>query len=66
MIIGYNINISNAKYYCIPDDDPRVIDEKRKRAVGIASGIAAGVSVGKHAKKNTKELLNPDSWNKNK
>lgn len=62
MIIGYNINISNAKYYCIPDDDPRVIDEKRKRAVGIASGIASGISIGRHAKSNAKELLEPDSW----
>lgn len=66
MIIGYNINISKAKEYCISDTDPSVIDEKRKRAVGIAAGIAAGTSIGKHAKKNTKELLNPDSWNKNK
>ena len=62
MMIGYKVNINNAKEYCIPDNDPRVVDEKRKRAVGIASGIAAGVSIGRHAKSNTKELLNPDSW----
>ena len=61
-LLGYKINLSNAKDCCIQDNDPRVIDEKRKRAVGIAAGVVSGISIGRHAKSNAKELLNPDSW----
>ena len=37
IIIGHSSNIRKAKEYCIPDDDPRVQDEKTKRNIAVAS-----------------------------
>ena len=61
-IIGYNRNIRKAREYCIPDDDPRVIDEKKKFKVGIASGVVSAGVIGHHIKKGVKDITNVDSW----
>lgn len=62
MLIGYSININKAKEYGIPDDDPRVQDEKLKRKIGIASGVAAGISIYHNTKNTVKDIKNVDSW----
>lgn len=62
VMVGYKINIKHAEDYCISKDDPRLLDEKRKRAVGIAAGAISGVAISKHAKQAAKDFLNVDSW----
>lgn len=66
MLFGYDINIENAKTYGIPDNDPRVQDEKLKKKIGIASGVAAGVSMYHNTKKAVKDIGNVDSWSQMK
>ena len=61
-IIGYSINISNAKEYGLPDDDPRVQSEHLKRKVAIASGAISTVATTRHAKRAVKDFANVDSW----
>ena len=61
-MLGNKINIESANSIGIPDDDPRVVDEKRKRAVGIAASAISGVAISKHAKQAAKDFLNVDSW----
>ena len=62
MIIGYSVNISNAKVYGIPDNDERVTKERLKRGIGIAStAVSIGATV-KSVKKAAKDISNVDAW----
>ena len=61
-IIGHTINIDNAKLYCIPDNDPRVIKEKSKRVGDVIVGIGTAASLGKHTKKAVKDITSVDRW----
>ena len=61
-IIGYSINISNAKGYGLSDNDPRVQSERLKRKVAIASGAVSAVATTRHTKQAIKDFANVDSW----
>ena len=61
MAIGHSINIKKAQEYCIPDNDPRVIDEKQKQTVTVVSTGLAGASVIHNTKKAVKDVTNVDS-----
>lgn len=61
-VIGYSINISNAKEYGLPDNDPRVQSEHLKRKVAIASGAISTVATTRHTKRAVKDFANVDSW----
>lgn len=61
-IKGYDKNIKKAHEYYIPDNDPRVEDEKLKKKIAIAAGITSGITITKHAKKSVKSITNVDSW----
>ena len=60
--IGNTINIDNAKTLGLPDDDPRVADEKLKRAATIASIGISVYSTGKAMKDMTKDIADVDNW----
>lgn len=62
MLIGYTVNISRAKSYDIPNNDPRVQNERNKRTGGIIATITSLFCIGHHVKKNVKELADVDSW----
>lgn len=62
MIIGYTINISRAKHYNLPDDDPSVQEERTKRVGAIISSVVTGISTGRHIKKAIKDIENVDGW----
>ena len=62
MIIGYKINLSNAKLYGMSDCDPRVQAEKTKLGVGIASSIGAAGYTAHSAKNAVKDITNVDGW----
>lgn len=63
MIIGYNINISNAKYiYNLDDDEPSVQKEVMKKKMGILSAIVSGAVITHNTKKGLKEISDVDSW----
>ena len=66
MLIGYRINIDNAKTYGIPDNDPRVQEEKLKFKIGVASSVAAGASVFHKTKRAASDLGNVDKWSEMK
>lgn len=61
-IIGYSINVSNAKEYGLSNNDPRVQSEKLKQKVAIASGIVSTVTTTRHTKQAIKDFANVDSW----
>lgn len=61
-IIGYSINISNAKEYGLHDSDPRVQAERTKRGVAIISGVVGAGSTIRHTKKAVKDFSNVDTW----
>ena len=65
-VIGYTINICNAKGIGISENDPCVIEEKQTRRMAIVSGLAAGFTIGKHTKKAIKDIINVDGWKKMK
>ena len=62
MIIGYRINISNAKFYGMSDLDPRVQAERTKLGVGITGTIGAAGYTAHSAKKAIKDITNVDGW----
>lgn len=64
MMIGYSININEAKTYELPPNDPAVIDEKRKLTTSAVAGAVAAGSVIHNTKKNVNELTNVESWKK--
>ena len=57
-IIGYSINISNAKEYGLSDNDPRVQSEKLKQKVAIASGAVSTITTTRHTKQAIKDFAN--------
>lgn len=62
MIIGYSVNIARAGEYGLADDDPMVMDERRKRTAGIIATIVSGGSIFRHTKKTVKDIENVDGW----
>lgn len=62
MMCSYKTNIDNAKTYGISPDNPTLQSEKAKfRSSVIGGTIAAGFMI-HNTKKNTKELMDVDSW----
>ena len=66
MMIGYKINIDDAKTYELPPNDPSVVDEKRKFTSGVVGGIGAAGSIVHNTKKTVKDISNVDDWKKRK
>ena len=62
MMIGYSINIDEAKTYELPPNDPAVVDEKRKLTTSAIGGAIAAGSIIHNTKKAVKDVTNVDSW----
>ena len=62
LAVGHSINLSNAKDYCIPDNDPRVQDEKHKLDAAAIALIVESASMINHSKNAVKNVTNVDSW----
>ena len=62
MMIGYSINIDEAKTYELAKDDPAVVDEKSKLTSSLISGAVAAGSIVHNTKKAVKDVTNVDSW----
>lgn len=56
-IRGYDKNIQKAKEYYIPQNDPRVEEEKFKKKIAIAAGVTSAINISKHAKKKLTKIL---------
>lgn len=62
MMIGYSINIDEAKAYELPPNDPAVVDEKRKLTTSAIDGAIAAGYIVHNTKKAVKDVTNVDSW----
>ena len=62
MMIGYKINVDDAKNYELDANDPNVIDEKRKLTSSAIGGTIAAGSIIHNTKKAVKDITNVDSW----
>lgn len=64
LMIGYKTNIRNAKTYGVSSDDPVLKNEKAKFSTGVISGTVAAGLIIHNTKKNAKELMDVNSWEK--
>lgn len=61
-IISHSTNLAVAKQNRIPDDNPRVQHERRRRNEAILGTVASAAAIGHHTKKTVKDIANVDSW----
>lgn len=63
-LISYTVNIHRAKSYDIPDNDPRVQNERYKRKAGAIATAVGAAYIFKKTKDGVKDIMNPDGWKK--
>lgn len=66
MSIGHSVNLDKAKKREIPDDDPRVIYEKKERNIGTVKGMLTLADLLKHTRSAIDNVTNVEEWKKTK